>query len=217
MVFAPIGRITTGIQPNTLVMRTIDFLCQRLPEWRDDDRPLDESENRLTAQLPKFLNRHAESFQFYTQEPQRGSFSVDLSVTPYDDYYKCFFYIECKRLPTPSPKGREREYVTGGEGKRSGGIQRFKLGLHGPEHNIAAIIGYVQNESCEFWYETINSWIDDLIAGIALDGSVWCDGENLTQYTEDTRGIARCESLHPRNNSDDIRIIHLWINMRHKS
>src|SRR5947199_34120 len=41
-----------------------------------------------------------------------------------------FFSFEAKRLPTPGT-GREKEYVTGNGIKQSGGIERFKKGLHG--------------------------------------------------------------------------------------
>jgi len=79
----PIGRISSGIQPNTLVQHTIAFLQQHLPDWRDDPhRPPEQAEDRLTAQLPKYLNRHSIMFQFFSQEPQPGSHSVDLAVTP---------------------------------------------------------------------------------------------------------------------------------------
>lgn len=55
--------------------------------------------------------------------------------------------IECKRLPTPGGKDREREYVSGfhANGSPTGGIQRFKLGLHGGQVHDAAMIGYVVN------------------------------------------------------------------------
>ena len=39
--------------------------------------------------------------------------------------------MEGKRLPTPG-SGREREYVASATGEKpGGGVQRFKLGLHG--------------------------------------------------------------------------------------
>lgn len=218
----PIGRITNGVQPNTLVKHAIAFLQHHLPEWRDDPhRASEQAEDRLTAQLPKYLNRHALMFQFNQQEPQPGSRSVDLAVTPIDvgffdgqrlTYYDCFLYIECKRLPTPAPQTREQEYVTG-HTKHSGAVQRFKLGVHGREHNTTVIIGYVQQGACAEWYQTINGWIDDLIVGNIQDGCTWRSGEQITNYTEDPRGLARSESLHPRNDAQDIHIIHLWIDM----
>lgn len=217
-----IGRITTGIQPNTLVEHAIDFLQQHLPAWRDDPyRHPEQAENRLTAQLPKYLNRFATMFCFYPQEPQPGSFSVDLAVTPINvsfvdgqkfTYYDCFLYIECKRLPAPAPKAREKEYVTGIT-KNSGAIQRFKLGMHSRERNITVIIGYVQQGSFAEWHNTINSWIDDLIAGNTQDGCSWHEGEQLAAYTEYPQGLARCESNNLRDNASIIHIVHLWIGM----
>ena len=75
---------------------------------------------------------------FHHEEFQTGRRRIDLSVkteqviiagtrkfTKYDPY----LVIEGKRLPAPT-KDREMEYVTGGQ-EISGGLQRFKLGLHG--------------------------------------------------------------------------------------
>jgi len=222
----PIGRITKGIELNTLVLRTIAFMQQQLPAWRDDpNRKSEQAENRLTAQLSKFLNRHASMILFTAQEPQSGSCSIDLSVTLINTmfidgrqytYYDCFLYIECKRLPTPPPKKREREYVTGGNTSRSGALQRFKLGLHARDHNRTVVIGYVQKRSCAEWHRTINSWIDDLINGNEQDDCDWHEGEQLKGYAEDPQGLARCESLHPRQGKQDIRVIHLWVDMCYK-
>jgi hypothetical protein len=51
--------------------------------------------------------------------------------------------IERKRLPTPKDKDRdEREYVIEGQGT-TGGMQRFKAGLHGAKHTMAAMIGSI--------------------------------------------------------------------------
>jgi len=220
----PIGQITKGIQPNTLVQYAIDFLQQQLPAWRDDpNRKPELTEIRLTSQLSKHLNPLAQMIQFTTEEPQDGRYSIDLSVAPIkvmfiDGWqytnYDCFLYIECKRLPTPTPpKAREREYVTGGKTKRSGALQRFKLGLHAHKHNLTVVIGYVQKRSCAEWYRTINYWINDLIVGNEQDDCDWHDGEQLGQYAEDQRGLARCESDHQRQNGNDIHIVHLWIDM----
>jgi hypothetical protein len=161
---------------------------------------------------------------FHSQEPQSGSHSVDLSVIPKEPiiiegkrytYNTPFLLIEAKRLPTPPKKGRhEYEYVTG-LNKQRGGIQRFKLGVHGAEHNCVVIVGYVQKNSCAEWYKTINAWITDLVSGKLKDDCTWCDGEQLKCFSEDVqRGVARCESLHPRcNQAQDLLIYHIWISM----
>jgi hypothetical protein len=77
----------------------------------------------------------------------------------YRTIYDPFLVFEGKRLPAPS-KAREREYVSGGTAY-SGGIQRFKRGLHGATVEQAAIVGYVQDDGFAQWLTRINSWISD--------------------------------------------------------
>ena len=60
----------------------------------------------------------------------------------YHTIYDPFLVFEGKRLPAPVVS-REREYVIGGA-KKSGGIRRFKLGLHGAQQTTAAMVGYIQ-------------------------------------------------------------------------
>jgi hypothetical protein len=136
------GRISEG--PITgLLDRTVDFVRSELAGWRDDpDRAAEEAEERLNAQLCKYLNVAASHrfpmVKFSHEEKQTGARRVDMSALPsgggfvgetYYSIYDPFLVFEGKRLPTPTPN-REREYVTGGRDK-SGGIQRFKLALHG--------------------------------------------------------------------------------------
>ena len=160
------------------------------------------------------------------EEGQTGRRSVDLSVSPAADImiqarqYSIFDPItvfECKRLPIPS-RAREKEYVTGGTKKKSGGIQRFKLGLHGANHDIVAMIGYLQEGSANDWYNRINKWLAELSSGRIADVCVWDKNETLQKFEEDSSNeIANCESKHSRNGgtfSNEIVIHHLWIKMR---
>jgi hypothetical protein len=230
MALRPIGRITAGIQLNTLIEQTVSLLDQRLPVWRDHPGrdKAEEAEDRLSSDLCKFLNLNSSMIHFNFQEPQPGNRSVDFSVTPakeemYIDaelyaYNRPFLLIEAKRLPAPPPADRKHEYVTGID-KQSGGIQRFKLGLHGAGHKEAVIIGYIQQGSCREWQHTINTWIADLVSGQLRDGCSWQEGEDLRRFAEDEEhGAARCESLHPRNDdTESVLIYHLWIDMNREA
>ena len=124
--------------------------------------------------------------------------------------------FECKRLPAPSPD-REKEYLTGGKKNKTGGIQRFKLGLHGADHNIAAMIGYLQEGHASYWHDKINKWIAELINGTMADNCVWNISEMLEKREEDSsKGIAKYQSTHNRSGSvqsNKILIRHLWITM----
>ncbi|MEE8451870.1 MAG: hypothetical protein V3R99_08145 [Thermoguttaceae bacterium] len=223
------GRITDGLEQDTLVDKTLAFVHQRLPEWRDDpDRTEEQSENRLNLQLCKFLDARARSdfpmVCFHHEEYQPGRRRVDLSATPAEattidarDYtiYSPFIVFEGKRLPAPSAD-RKMEYVTSGE-SRKGGIQRFKLGLHGAELPVAAMIGYVQEQSSSHWHQLINEWISDLAAGRVSDVCPWKAAETLGHLEQDARkGIAACESTHERSGDvkgNSIQLHHLWVEM----
>lgn len=226
----PSGQITSGIGHSTLSLKTIDFVRQQLPAWRDDpNRPSEESENRLNLQLCKFLDSRARNdfpmVRFNHEEYQAGHRSVDVSASPADvivigaklhTIYDPILVLECKRLPAPS-RDRQKEYVTGGVDERSGGIQRFKMGLHGADMNLAAMIGYVQERSACEWHRDINGWISDLCSGSMKDGCVWRCNELLEPLGEDVpNGIASYQSIHRRDgciSSNEILIHHLWIVM----
>lgn len=223
-----IGQITSGISVNTVALRTIVFVREQLPIWRDDpDRPDEQSENKLNLQLCRFLDTRAQNdfpmVRFDHEEYQSGHRSVDLSASlaesivleakPYT-IYDPILVLEGKRLPAPS-LDREKEYVTGSTPKKiSGGIQRLKLGLHGEKFNIAAMIGYVQDRSARHWYNKINEWISDLISDPIGDGCVWIASETLESLKEDkAKGIASYRSVHSRTAGDEIELHHLWIAM----
>jgi hypothetical protein len=108
------------------------------------------------------------------------------------------------------------EYVTSGESKK-GGIQRFKLGLHGADLSVAAMIGYVQGQSSFHWHQLINDWISDLAAGRVLDVCAWKTTETLGHLEQDGgKGITVCESTHDRSGDvggSSIQLHHLWVEM----
>lgn len=224
------GRIKSGIDSKTSVLRIIDFVYSQLPYWRDDaSRPKESSENKLNLDLSKFLNTiHTKDdfpmVHFAREEYQDGHSAVDISASPKEEViigarifrkYDPLVVFECKRLPTPG-HNREKEYVTG-LSKKGGGIQRFKIGLHGAKHDIVALIGYLQTNSPSYWFNEINQWINQLCNGTLKDICVWNMSEMLECFEEDsTKGIATCCSTHDRSGnvqSNTILIRHLWISM----
>jgi hypothetical protein len=224
-----IGRITTGIQPGTVVAKTIEFVRRQLPRWRDDaTRPVEHAEPKLNIQMCMFLEARARSefpmACFHHEVPQDGQRRVDVSVSPPEmtvieaktySTYDPFLVLEGKRLPAPS-SDRQMEYVTGRE-QRNGGMQRFKLGLHGAKLQVAMMIGYVQEGSALHWHKEINSWISALAAGTITDVCVWNAGERLGQLYEDKMDrIGSCSSEHKRSGvvaSNSIRLQHLLVEM----
>jgi len=119
--------------------------------------------------------------------------------------------IECKRLPTPPGTDRdEMEYVFNHHGT-TGGIQRFKAGLHGAAHTIGAMIGYVQEEDAAFWDKRVAAWIGSLVE--VVPG--WTKNDLLQLLGHDAaRRITILSSSHDRaNDLQAIRLHHLWIEM----
>jgi hypothetical protein len=223
------GRITNGIKPNTLVEKTIKFVEDQLPQWRDDKtRSAVESEEDLNGQVCKFLNDRArDNFpmaNFHHEEKQGKRRRVDLSVVPsskaieaalYGSIYIPFLVIEGKRLPAPSTN-REREYVTG-LAAISGGIQRFRLGLHGKGLSQALMIAYVQEKNVAHWHKTISGWISALEESGEDKTCAWTSKDTLKDLMNDGETEAcRCESSHLRKGLTDIRLVHLWICMSPK-
>ncbi len=164
--------------------------------------------------------------RFDHEEYQTGRRSVDLSASPQESVsfeavvytiYDPIVVIECKRLPAPS-SSRAKEYVTGPTPEKiSGGIQRFKLGLHGAKLNLSAIIGYVQDHSACHWHKKINGWISELVSNPIGDGCIWTTDESLKAFEGDTsRGIYSYRSIHSRTGdivNNEIELHHLWVTM----
>ena len=123
------------------------------------------------------------------------------------------FPIECKRLPTPKSKNRdEREYVISGHGT-TGGIQRFKYGFHGAAHTFAAMIAFVQEQSCSYWLDRVNDWIQDLNK---TPDSIWSQSDLLKPLSDNRiLGICTFGSRHRREKSlADCELRHLWIEIQ---
>jgi hypothetical protein len=202
-----------------------------LPGWRDDPaRQAEHGETKLTAQLCARLNslsRHSPGWdilQFRREEPDEadGRRAIDLVAAPsghvilisgraYNEY-QILIPIECKRLPTPACRERdEREYLIS-KFSSTGGVQRFKAGHYGREHDRAAMIAYVQENDIAHWHSQLGSWIDDLAAR-PVDG--WSVGDKLDLIEHDKRRrIGSLASSHSRKAGlQPIRIDHLWIEM----
>ena len=218
------GRITRGLEPGTTVRKTLEFVKSRLPLWRDTpSRIAATAEEELNSQLCKFLNAYARSefplAIFHHEERQTGRRRVDISaLSPKStviegrnySIFDPFLVIEGKRLPAPS-KDREREYVTGNK-QTSGGIQRFRLGLHGSPLNHAGIIAYVQEHSCAEWFSCLNSWINEL----SERTEEWTIDDCLVGLECDAdKRIASCTSVHTREDGETphIQLTHLWVEM----
>lgn len=222
------GTISDGVLPHDLSINTIvTFIRTQLPLWvADPDTPRNVAENCLNESLCGFLSIRSRNnlplCHFMHEASQRGRRKVDVAAKPVQHilveghlYTKNdpVFVIEGKLLPTPGKK-REREYLTGLDGEITGGVQRFKLGEHGGKLDEAAIVGYVQKNTFHYWYDTINSWLDELIlSDLYLE---WRESEKLISISEDIH-TAYLNSEHSRDvgncKSNSILLHHIWVNL----
>jgi hypothetical protein len=225
-----VGALAKGVLlPGTFLLRIIDFVADQLPLWlRHPHRPSAESERVLSDQLCSHLNSAArDSFdfiQFSAEVPDsvHHGRSLDVAAKPSGveavitiegkryTQFDVLLPIECKRLPTPRDGGRdEREYVTTDGGRTTGGIQRFKLGAHGSAHDLAAMIGFIQDGEAEHWCTQINQWL----AEEAKRDHEWSD-EQLTPASvrASMTVVYRLRSRHRRRSGlPPIELQHLWV------
>ena len=205
---------------NELIEDVVCFVYSQLGKWRDMLKlSYNESEVNLNANLTKYLDLNAreneKGYLFSHEEPQGKRHIIDIAACPYnkEHYDEPIIVFECKRLTAMVAKERKDEYVTGHK-EITGGIQRFKLEVHGKEHEIVGMIGYVQSSTCSEWQETVNNCIDDLCSGSDEHGLSWTKDEHLnTVERDEMEGKLYSKSIHPRITKLDITIHHLWVNM----
>jgi len=224
------GRMLSGtgnfIGPpvNAQFNAVVDFLKTHLSQFSKSIQKTNiYNENGLNSRLSRFITNVASKETFFAEreimenETQGSSPAVDIGIylnvrdTQIDPPLITVF--EGKRLTTELPKKRRREYVIGHEkdGKhiKCGGIERFKLGIHGKNLNSAGMIGYLQNGESDTWEAKINSWIRDLCE--EPFELAWSEHEQLNKQESD-RHVTEYVSIVDRANNE-LHLTHLWINL----
>ncbi len=235
-LIAEAGTLEPEVQwPGTARYELLEFIADELPRWRDHpERKPETSEPALTDQLCAHLNSAARTsdgwshVQFRTEvrDEVRHERKIDLTPKPCGaviviegrrhTQFDTLLPIECKRLPTPREKDRdEREYVVTATGS-TGGMQRFKFGLHGAAHRDAAMIAYVQEQNFSHWLTQVNGWIRDLSSET---DSAWSLMDALQPLKDDSAvGLCTLHSHHQRGSGlEEIALQHLWIKMNDKA
>lgn len=116
-----------------------------------------------------------------------------------------FFTIECKRLRTKDNCKYSEQYVSG----KTGGVKRFKENQHGQYTKDSAMVGYMEDESFDFWLEKVNGWIE---AETKKDG-LWSGSDKLIAKKIEVI-IAEYVSEHKRKDrKDNIKLTHFWVKM----
>nr|VFK31357.1 MAG: hypothetical protein BECKMB1821G_GA0114241_10829 [Candidatus Kentron sp. MB]VFK34712.1 MAG: hypothetical protein BECKMB1821I_GA0114274_10819 [Candidatus Kentron sp. MB]VFK76960.1 MAG: hypothetical protein BECKMB1821H_GA0114242_10868 [Candidatus Kentron sp. MB] len=236
----PINARVGSFEPEVHLPRTaryalLDFIADELPRWRDHPgREPEIAEVALTSQLRRHLNSAARIstawnwirfIQFGTEDPDetKPGRTIDLTSEPCGvvlfiegrrhTQFDTLLPIECKRLPTPKGKDRDkREYVVSAKGS-TGGIQRFKFGHHGAAHRVAGMIAYVQERTSDHWLKQVNGWIGELAKETDSGWSASDTLQTLKDYPA-AEVVCRLCSRHKRQNGREaIDLRHLWIKM----
>ena len=166
-----------NFRPEGIIFSILNFLSSNLPLFVVNKSQINPNkiESSYNNQLSMFLNarRSMEAFLFQNSPEQDNGRIPDIGVflikSIVCNNYESIFDIECKRLNTQL--SHVKQYVCG----NTGGIQRFKLNQHGRNLSYSAMIGYVENQSSEYWFEQINIWITDLCNNKPV--SIWSINE----------------------------------------
>jgi hypothetical protein len=221
-----------GPEANSAIMNVVTFVEKHLTEFSITYAGSSvKNENGLNQVLCILLNNYAriESCFFifekeFMEDVENGSSpKVDFGVivlpinSKFYNSREPFFSIEAKRLGQTG-KAREKEYLIGreedGKYKPCGGVERFKMAIHGKNLQYSAMIGYVQAYDFNYWQKTIDGWIDDLIAGKISSSSHWSEKDKL-QPLNQTANTAKFRSENSRKKGNII-LFHLWVNLQVK-
>jgi len=187
-----------------IIISIILFLKKHLPSFLVNFNTINPEriEDGYNNQLSMFLNAKLtlEIFQFQHQYERDNKKKPDIGVPITSKIlqgdYNSIFDIECKRLN--SALVHKKQYVCGA----TGGIERFKRNEHGTNLISSAIIGYLEDNSVDYWIEKINSWIKNEMIN---DESFWCNEEYLKEVEQNY-----CISTHHRITNNSIKLHHLF-------
>lgn len=129
-------------------------------------------------------------FYFFPNEAGRSTASI--------------YSVESKRLPSPKPSSRMKEYVIGHN--KNGGIERYKTERHGKGLNECGILAFIEKEDSNYWLKEINHWITEE----AKINITWKEDELINlHYGKEM--YCYLESIAHRKGIKDIILHHFWI------
>lgn len=211
---------------NELIQSVIDFVYDHLENWRGciiNLNGCNRNEVYLVDNLVRSLSSQEElselDFRFIHQSKDNNQSMCIPDIIAHYKYgqFKNITAFECKILPTPNPRKREKEYVSycNSRDMPQGGVQRFKLERHGSFCNTASIIGFIQKENFNYFYNQINSWIEELKNNNDIDNSDWSNDKCLEfKRKTNTEKTLHYISEHARIKLKNITINHLWIDIQ---
>jgi hypothetical protein len=213
-----------GPPPNALFNVVVEFIKTHLPQFAESVLNTGIiNENGLNSRLSRFVTNFADQEIFFADresmedEARGNSPAADIGIyLKVDDIGidpPLITVFEGKRLTTSLESKRRQEYVIGHEknGKRipCGGIERFKLAIHGGKLSHAGMVGYLQDGTPGSWQKKVNAWISDLCS--QPFGPAWSEVEKLTSQITIGR-VTECSSVVNRSASE-LHLVHLWIDL----
>lgn len=219
---AAINAPTPSFQKGIIIQRVISFIEESLIGFQAEYiNNKNHSEERTSQYLANYLidNGRKEVFLFNRealQEQEKGNDRrVDIGVFLHRSDFSPFFTLEAKRLPTPGAD-REKEYVIGID-KKSGGIERYKLSLHGGDIEKSAIVGYVEKLDFSHWAAKINEWIEELISAPQAPELTWYQDDKLVDEIKlCPDNVSRFQAKHARVNKNQMHLMHYFIRIQKK-
>ena len=222
--FQPVGQLDKDALPRLSRDAILDIIEASLVDFasRKELRAI-QNEKGITNRLCKILNCQKLLYFHHEgmQEERTGiSPSMDIeAIAKTSTVFEARLYakentlmaVEAKRLPSPPPKSREREYLVG-SGANGGGVERFKLGVHGKNAPAWTIVAYLQKHDFASWHTTVNGWLTEL-ACTGHPPAQWNSSETLELVGQGTIS-ARYRSMNTRTcggQTDVIEITHLWV------
>ena len=227
------GRLKLRVSPRRITLaRLIEFLATELedfPGWQQLES--NRNENYYNQNLNRFLQIRArdkcDAVQFDREIEHDSPGAHDIGTFPADEIglivrgrkfrpREPIYTMECKRLPSPVGS-RQREYLTSESGHPPrGGVQRYKMGIHGAGLDDAGIIGYVEEGTPEAWQRKINGWVDQLIRNPVDSTVVWKSADRLKPYSGVKKGkrvrVSKSECI--RVQAGKTRLTHFHVNMK---
>lgn len=211
-----------SISSNTSLTSILEQIEKNLPAFSDFISPtatdVKLNEELVTQEIVLYFQReqHIIKVSFLQENKELNKRSrVDIGVYPHERKALDlpYFVLEAKRLPAPSAP-RKKEYVSlVEETKRKGGIERFKLGLHGEYLTHCGMIGYVEKETFEHWLKEVNTWIEEIVSAKSDPDVEWKIEEKLKLAIDKGKYAmldSRCFRRH-KGIDDEIKLSHFWV------
>ena len=177
--------------PSSLIEFENEFKTAQLQIHREDD---------ISGQLALYFQSRAKNENLLFDFNPKVGVDFGIHISPMQLGAKPVFIVEAKRLSKS-----HKDYVK----NPNGGIERFKREQDGFGKHLtqSAMIGYIQEESHQYWESKINNWIDGLIQ--AETDILWNNEDKLIPNTE----VSNFISHHQRISGRSITLYHFWINL----